>query len=403
MFNADFTSDEYVRRCEKAQRLMKDADIDVLLINGMENLAYFSGFRKPGIAKSTPYCMIVSRETSATLVAPLTSRGNIEEMSWLFPDGIRFWGGGPSHVGLPKNFFDAINHLIRDIGLTKERIGLESGRLMRLGMTLTDLETLKRELPQAQFVDAADLIWELRMVKSPREIDYLRKACEITCKALETGIQSAKEGMTEREFARIVYKVMIEEGGEDDPLTAFQHVRSGPERYRVLNSRPSNKKMKKGDLVAVDLGAFYRGYYADMIRMFCIGAPSDKQKELFEVAFQAQEAGVQALRPGVKANEIYSSAMSVIEEAGYMQNTFGEDVGHGLGMDIHEPPIFHFSQAVETLRPGMVVTVEPSLYDTPVIKGIPGGIGVFFVEDDILITETGHEILTPMEKDLWIV
>jgi len=403
MMNADFPSNEYVQRCEKIQRLMEKANIDVLLINCEENLAYFSGFRKTHLSKRRPYFLILPREAPATLIVPLTMKGNAEEMSWLFPDGIKFWGGGPSHPDLPNDAIDVVTHLINDLGFTKKRIGLELGRSMRLDLTPGDLETIYQELPQAQFIDATDLIWKLRMIKSPRETDHLRKVCDITCKALEQGFRSVKEGMTEREFARIVYRAMLDEGGEDDPLRMFQHVRSGPERYRVLDPRPSNKKMKKGDLVVVDLGAFYRGYYADMMRMLCIGEPSDKQKEMFEVAFQAQNAGVNTLKPGAKINDIYSKAMIVIEEAGYLQNTMGESVGHGLGMDVHEPPTIHLSQDEETLLPGMVVTMEPSIYDIPIIKGVPGGVGAFMVEDNILITETGHENLTPMKKDLWIV
>jgi Xaa-Pro aminopeptidase len=151
----------------------------------------------------------------------------------------------------------------------------------------------------------------------------------------------------------------------------------------------------------------YRGYWADIARFACVGEPSKNQKELCDIAREAQEVGIDNLRPGVPVSQVYAKVMDFIKKSGYERYQMYEDAGHGIGLDIHEPPHFNYRSDV-ILRPGMVVTMEPTIYDIPVIKGILEGSinpaeGLFFLEDEVLITDSKPEILSPLDRSMHIV
>jgi Xaa-Pro dipeptidase len=167
--------------------------------------------------------------------------------------------------------------------------------------------------------------------------------------------------------------------------------------------------MRKGDIVMLDGGTVYRGYWSDIIRQACIGEPSKKQEELYEIARKANEAAIEAVKPGVTVHEICNVALRTVRNAGFGQYLISEGVGHALGLQIHEPPWIR-SGSQEKLEPGMVITLEPCLYDTPIAEyhrykpnetGL-GGVGIFAVEDDVLVTESGNDVLSLMPRDLWI-
>jgi len=407
---ADFPSEEYKNRCEKARRLMDEYNIDALLLTEEENVTYLSGFRKmlPNFSKARGYMLhfiLLPRDGAPVLLLPLPMRGNAELSSWI--EDKRFFVAGIT--GLPP--IDPLKltiGTIEELGLVDRVIGLELGDLTRIDSSQKDFEAIRNGLPHAKFVDSSELIWKMRSIKSPLEIQYMRKVCGITCKAFQAGFESIEEGMTEKELARIIYKAMLDEGSEDTPLMAALLIRSGPNRYRLSDTRPSDTKMKKGHIIVVDGGTHYKGYFSDMTRLACIGEPTKKQKEMFECALKAEEAGVQAIRSGATAGDVFTAADNVITELGFNKNFIYRFCGHGIGLRVHEPP--SIAQGSETvLQPGMVLCVEPVLYDkvslTYMLNGImgKGAEGVFYLEDEVVVTERGHENLTPMEKTLWIV
>ena len=182
----------------------------------------------------------------------------------------------------------------------------------------------------------------------------------------------------------------------------------------MMDTRPTDYKFRKGDIVVLDGGITYKGYWCDITRLTCIGQPSKRQKELFEACLEAQIAGVEACQQGTKISEVCDEVKGVIEKHGVTKNEFPYSAsswfGHSLGLEMHERPdivpVPPDSDIV--LKPGIVLSVEAWLSDDPVIEGIfkgykPGGEGIFAVEDNVLITEKGPEILTPISLELNIV
>ncbi len=164
----------------------------------------------------------------------------------------------------------------------------------------------------------------------------------------------------------------------------------------MINVEPFDKPMVRGDLVVVDLGATYKDYWSDFMRMASIGTPTKEQRAFFDCDLAAQKAGVAVIRPGIPTKTIFQACADVIKEQGFAEHARIERVGHGVGLDVHEPPSIAYNS--ETLvEPGMVLTVEPIFFDRP-----DGKVGNFALEDVVAVTETGHEVLSTFPKDLWI-
>jgi Xaa-Pro aminopeptidase len=211
--------------------------------------------------------------------------------------------------------------------------------------------------------------------------------------------------MTEREYAGIVYKTMIDKDATDTPFYGALNCRAGSDRYTHFDTRPTNRKIGKGEIVMLDGGTTFRGYWSDITRQACVGEPSKKQGQLHEVARKATEAAIEMIKPGVRAHQVCSAALDTVREAGFGQYLISE----GVGLQIHEPPWLR-SGIQEKLEAGMIVALEPTLYDTPVADYLRfksgasglGGEGIFAVEDNLIVTNSGHEDLTTLPRELRI-
>lgn len=398
---SDFPQEEYSKRCEKARVLMDKEHVDGMLLGRGDNIAYFSGYRR--IADYQFSYMMLPRDGDPVLVAPIDQRGNAEAMSWI--EDIRFFGS--SSIGLPDAKKIGIE-LLNELNFVDKVIGVENSPQVPQQEVW---DALNNHVKKTKDID--DLIWDLRMVKSPLEIRQIRRACDIIYEGFTKALREVREGMSERELARIFYSTVIGEGAEDSPLKGVLHLGGGVNRYAMMDTRPTDNKFRKGDIVFLDGSITFRGYWCDMARLTCIGQPSQRQKMLFEACLEAQRAGVEALLPGRKISEIFKVIEQVIKEKGLIKNKypgFGPWFGHSFGLDLHERPdiVPNPPDSSIILKPGMVLTMEPCLADDPVIDSVlngyrPGGKGIFYVEDDVLITEKGPEILTPVPHELNIV
>jgi Xaa-Pro aminopeptidase len=381
---------------------MEQQGVDALLLGKEENVTYFSGFRR--VLDYQFVYMVLPRNSAPILVAPLDQRGNVEAMSWI--DDVRYFG--PQTLG----FLSAIEtgmKVLKELALPKKTVGLEtSPRVPQQDVW----DALRTKLRHTMRVDP--IIERLRRVKSPRELQYVRRACDITTKAITKGLTAIHEGMTEREYARIVYRTAIEEGAADTPLKGALNLLGGSKRYAMIDTRPTDYAFRRNDIVILDGCIAYRGYYCDMTRLTCIGEPSKRQQKMYEVALEAQSVGIDACQPGQTIAEVCHAVERVLEKHNmtkYKLPVFGSSwFGHSVGLEIHERPdiVPIAPDADVVLEPGMVLTMEPCLCDTPVITsmlhGSKGeGEGVFFVEDNILITKSGHEVLTAIPRELNIV
>lgn len=391
---APFPSDEYFSRYKKAQYLMEEQGIDVLVLTGRENVIYFSGLQTIGWdSKHRPLGLILPRATDREpiLVLPETLIQVARETSWI--EMLRPWGGWRISDA-PRDPILGIQEVIAELDLTEGTIGMELGYGQRIGMSQTDYSELITGLPNASFVDGSNILWQLRMIKSTHEANALRKACSATTEAFKSGFDAIRSRMTEKELAGVMFARMAQETNE---RPGFLMIRSGLRKYGMVNVEPFHKPLEKGDLVVVDAGAKYKDYWCDFMRMASIGNPTPEQRRFFDAELESQQAGVSVIKPGVTVGEVFDACYKVLVERRLEKHAKFERVGHGVGLDMHEPPSIE-RNGTTVLQTGMVVTVEPIFSDQPNYQ-----IGNFALEDMVLVTETGNEVLSLFPKQLHIV
>ena len=223
------------------------------------------------------------------------------------------------------------------------------------------------------------IIENIRSDKDSSEHAAIKTAAAISAKALAQTKPYIKPGVTESEVAGMLDFQFRKLGAKNgfETIVAF-----GPNASRP-HHQPGTRKLKKRDAVLIDFGAEYKGYHSDLTRCFCIGKPTDFFKRVFDVVEQAQAAAISLIKDGADMIEVDAAARKVIAE--HNLPVYGHGSGHGIGLEIHENP-FLKPDGRGTLKAGQILTIEPGIY-------IPGKIGVR-LEDDVLVTETGHKILT---------
>lgn len=248
---------------------------------------------------------------------------------------------------------------------------------------------LQERLPGVTFVAAEPILAPLRMVKDESEIAALRAAGAATDRVVARLAETALSGMTERGLARLVDELTIEEGHE---RTAHAIVASGPNGASP-HHEPTDRVIEPGDAVVVDFGGWIDGYGSDTTRTFVVGESPDGFDEAFEVLSVAQRSAVDAVKPGAAAGSIDAVARGIITDAGY-GDLFIHRTGHGIGLDVHEPPYLVAGNAME-LVPGMTFSVEPGIYAT--------GRWGMRIEDIVAVTEHGVERLNQSDRSLYRV
>jgi Xaa-Pro aminopeptidase len=238
-----------------------------------------------------------------------------------------------------------------------------------------------------EFVDVRPLTSKLRTIKSGDEIGVLKKAADIASEAMEKVQEAIRPGVSEAELSTWAEYLMTKAGAEGSSFEPF--FMSGENAW--LPQRVSSQKMlREGEMALFDMGAIYDGYCSDTTRTFAVGKVTPRQRELFQVAREAQQAAIEAVRPGELASKVDAAARTVIERAGYGE-FFPHLTGHGVGLSIHEAPIIDEGEGM-VLQSGMVVTVEPGIY-------LPG-VGAARIEDMVVVTDSGCEVLTSAPRGL---
>ncbi len=351
-------------RTPAVQEAMASGAFDALLVAAPPNMAYVSGFR------ATPHerliAIVVPREGPLRVVAPSLEE---EAARSALPSGSELFVWRDEQG--PRQ---ALAAALEGLG---GRVGIEKASL-----TVAYHELATSCLPGAEFDDCGPLLGGLRVVKDEGEIELARRAARIVDAAVERLAGALEPGRTEGELAAAIAAFMREEGGEGlafDPI-----VLAGP-KSALPHGHADATPVAEGDLLIVDVGTAVGGYCADITRTFVVGRePDERQRELFAVVRQAQLAGVRAAVAGTPCAEVDRAARRVIEEAGLGEH-FVHRTGHGLGLEVHEPP-YLTSANEEPLEEGMIVTVEPGVY----IEGY-GGVRI---EDDVVVRAGEPEVLT---------
>ena len=267
-----------------------------------------------------------------------------------------------------------------------ERFGLEAQR-----MRVFEQMELTRVFPDVSFVDAHADISSIRLLKTADEIALLRHAINISERALEATLQTVAVGQTEKQIEAELLKNLFAEGADGlsfDPIVAAGDNAAQPH----ASARP-DYKIKRGDALLIDFGASWQGYNADITRTFFVAEVSDRDRAFYNTVLAANERGKAVTRTGITAHDVDDAVQIVLESSDFAEFA-RHKTGHGLGLDVHEAPQIMRGN-MDVLKAGMVFTVEPGLYRL-------NECGVR-IEDDIVVTETGHDCLTNFPRDLRIV
>ena len=282
-----------------------------------------------------------------------------------------------------KKLYSQLNELMHKHNASN--VAIESQTL-----TVSRLHILRAQFKDIEVIDTdvlSNAVNALRMVKDESELECIRKAQEIAETAFESILSFIHVGVTEREIALELNRLMFEYGAED---LSFETIALAGANTSMPHGVPSDKKVENGEFVLMDFGAVYNGYHSDMTRTVCVGQPSDEMKKVYNIVLEAQTAAINAAHAGMTGQELDLIARSIISDAGY-GNCFGHSLGHGVGMEIHERPNASPNSVAE-LNKGAVVTVEPGIY-------IAGKFGVR-IEDFVILTENGCINLTKSAKNI---
>lgn len=270
--------------------------------------------------------------------------------------------------------------------------GAKTAAVESMTMTLHDFAVLQRTLEKQVQLDRSDVlsraIYDCRTVKTPEEIEKIRKAQRIAEAALAETLNYIRVGVSERDIMLYLNHAMLQRGSEGE---SFPTIALTGARTSMPHGVPTAEaKVQSGDFVLMDFGAMVDGYHSDMTRTVCVGQPTERMREVYGVVLRAQEETLRLAKAGVTGRDMDACARKIITDAGYGDN-FGHSLGHGVGMEIHEyPNASPASQAV--MAEGNVVTVEPGIY-------LPGEFGVR-IEDFVVIHEGGCDNLTEAPKQL---
>jgi Xaa-Pro aminopeptidase len=371
---------EFEARVKRAQALIEEQGIDCLLVTDDRNLYYFTGF-EGGVQRARPRPALIPRQGSPVVFIAPNYEICMREMTWI--DDIRIY------AIMTQAPTTEILTTIREFPLTNKRIGAELGYEQRLGVTYMDIERMKRDAPDLEIIDAADIFWRLRMIKSPLEIECLRRAVEITDSAYPRAFAQVKEGMSEKEISDLFARTLKECGAH----SGSAYVVTGKGDYFRRMGTPRHRPVQQGEMVWVDMSAAYNGYHSDFSRAGVIGKPTPDQVDLQAKIHEVTMLGVEAVRPGRTVSDVACLLDREMEKRGLTFNSGAIRYGHGIGLLTTEPP--HVADYDETvMEPGMVLTIEPAMHTK---------FGRFNVEENVLVTEGGHECLSTAERTLRIL
>lgn len=337
-----------------------EQDLQALIITDILNVRYLSGFT------GSSAVLIISSDEALLLTDSRYHEQSSQECAYFAVQLVqKHWMHTTASVAADLNF---------------HRIGFESHSL-----TFDTWLKLSKLLTGLQLVPIDDLPSKLRTIKDEYEISAIREAVRITDLACEHIISVLKPGMSECEVALEIDCFMRGHGAEKE---GFDTIVVSGFRSALPHGKPTDKIISVGEFITMDFGARWRGYHGDITRTTLIGTPDSKQVEVYNTVLEAQMRAVSAVRPAVRGGDVDAVARDYITSKGYGEY-FGHGLGHDLGLAVHDGTALRRNSDI-VLQPGMVVTVEPGIY-------IPDWGGVR-IEDDVLVTETGCEVLTKCSK-----
>ncbi len=360
-------------RLDRLNVALSQAGLDGVVLNPGPTFTYLTGVSFHLMER--PVVLIVAPGKRPVLVLPEFEKLKLD----LFPYPV-------DAFCYPENpaEWDAVFHkAVSSLALDGRKIGVEPRQ-----MRLLEFSRVRAGAPEADYPDASDALASLRLRKDEAEVDAMRRAVKAAQAALTATIPSIKIGTTEKEIASELSVQLLKHGSESE--FAFAPIISSGPNSANPHATPSGRKLQAGDLLVVDWGARVDGYISDLTRTFAVGEVEPEFSKIAAIVLVANTAGRAAGRPGVPCANVDKAARHVIEQAGYGQY-FTHRTGHGIGMQDHEDPYMR-GDNLQMLYPGMAYTVEPGIY-------LPGRGGVR-IEDNVVVTKEGVEVLSDMPREL---
>lgn len=354
----------FAARRKKLRSLIHQANADALLVTNFKNVTYLTGFTgDDSYLLSTLDAEILITDPRYTTQLEEECPGIVLEVR---APGVKMLSAVTKAIGAKRI----------------ERLGIEG-----TSATVSFEQSLAKAMPKLQIVATENLVERLRLIKDKSEIEATRVACVQARRAYDVVRASLTPNMTELEVAAELEYQARRFGAK---ALSFPAIVAVGDRAALPHATPTKRKLGDSDFTLVDWGANSGLYMSDLTRIIVTGRISPKLAKIYGVVLKAQLAAIEAIRPGRSCEEIDRVARRIITRAGFGKS-FGHGLGHGTGLEIHEAPRLAVGQKTK-LRPGMIVTVEPGIY-------VPGWGGVR-IEDDVLVTRTGHEVLTDVPKQL---
>jgi Xaa-Pro aminopeptidase len=348
-------------RLAAAIKVMESQGADALLVLGLVNIRYLSGFTGSEAA------LIL---TAGERILICDSRYTLQAS-----------GEAPCCTVVEyARKLDGISAIMRERACG--RIAFDAEKT-----SVATLKALTDTLPDVEFILLADQLDQLRAIKSPGEIRAIQFSAEVASSAFKELLPAIRPGMSERALA-LELEIMMKRGGADEK--AFDFIVASGERGALPHGRPTERLLADGELVTFDFGACCSGYNSDETVTVAIGKPDQRLIEIYRIVKEAHDLALAEVKPGIQCSVVDGIARGHIESCGY-GGYFGHGLGHGVGLEIHEMPTLS-GRSLQTIEEGMIITVEPGIY-------IPG-LGGVRIEDMVLVTADGCRLLSSVDKEL---
>jgi Xaa-Pro aminopeptidase len=352
-------------RADKIRAAFPD-DVDALLVTHLTNVRYVTGYT------GSNAMALITRDAMMFITDGRYKTQSAEELGAAGVKAeicVTYQGHSP-------------NKYLEQIITGKMTVGLEADTL-----SWAAANSYQEHFAQSTFVPTSGIVEQIRAVKEPEEVDRIRAACRIADDALAEIMPRLKDRMTEKEFATLLDRTMIDFGAE---AMSFDTIVANGPNGAMPHAQPSDRVIEPKQMTVIDFGCVVDGYCSDMTRTVSVGEPDERQQEMFEQVLDSQRLGREAVKPGVASGDIDNACRGYLDKQGVAE-FFAHGTGHGVGLDVHELPYVRVINS-ETLKPGHIITVEPGIY----YEGFAG----VRIEDTLAVTEDGAEVLTTAPKTL---
>ena len=387
----EFPREEFERRYDRLRVEMYRYGIDALIATNEPNNRYLTGARNqrwPNVLR--PQAVILPLTGDPIMISPSSDLFGLHTVTWI--KDLRGFGGRRIKDGYASHLINMIVDVLHEQGISRGRVGIERDWQMRAGLAIDEFLDLEKRLAPIELVDSSPIWWDVRMFKSDLEIDCMRRAAQITSAAFADLEQELRIGMTEKEIEQRMCALLMQHGAERPTYIPVNvHAERWPMHEHLVFGTSTDRVLEPDNLVDMDAGCTYNGYWSDFNRTFGFGRVPEKARVAYQVGQEVINAAIDAVRPGDPVSAVYRAMSDTFtkanKSAGISETGMSESGinGHGLGLCSTERPYVNLEETA-IMTPGLFFTLEP-------IFAVEG-FGMALAEEMIVVTEIGCEVLS---------